>query len=223
MSNGITAWSYSRYSLYKQCPLKFKLTHIDKLPQPKSPALERGIAIHQEAEDYLNGKHRAVPESLKKLAKPLKQIRDEQYAAEDAWGLTKDWEETGFFAQDVWLRLKIDAYGMPRPNVFKMIDFKTGKMRSGYIEQLELYAVCAFSIYDIHTVETELWYVDNGKIIDSSENPGATFHVEDYEKLCKRWGYKTKPMFNDKTFSPTPNQFCGWCHWRKENGGPCKC
>ena len=50
MGNGVTAWSYSRYADYTQCPLKFKLKHIQRLPTKGSPAMDRGSAIHKEGE-----------------------------------------------------------------------------------------------------------------------------------------------------------------------------
>lgn len=66
----LTSWSFSRYSDYKQCPLKCKLKHIDKISEPPNPAMARGAAIHNLAEDYIKGK---VP----KLAPELVLFKDE--------------------------------------------------------------------------------------------------------------------------------------------------
>lgn len=38
--------SYSKYSTYKQCPYKYKLQYIDKLPTDPAPALFFGSTIH---------------------------------------------------------------------------------------------------------------------------------------------------------------------------------
>jgi len=51
----LKAWSYSKFSCYKTCPFQFKCKYIDKLKEPPAPPLVRGIAIHQECEDFLNG------------------------------------------------------------------------------------------------------------------------------------------------------------------------
>jgi len=47
-------YSYSKIGTFQQCPLKYKLQYVDKLPvdQAPSPAIERGLAAHKFAEDY---------------------------------------------------------------------------------------------------------------------------------------------------------------------------
>ena len=64
IGNGVTAWSISRLNTYTQCPFKFKLTAIDRIKEPQSPAMARGAAIHKEAENYLKGTDIAVPQNL---------------------------------------------------------------------------------------------------------------------------------------------------------------
>ena len=44
-------WSYSRLTTWEQCPLKAKLKYIDGLKEPGSPAMDRGTAIHKDAEE----------------------------------------------------------------------------------------------------------------------------------------------------------------------------
>ena len=217
----LTSWSYSKYSCYKNCPLQFKCRYIDKLPEPKAPALERGIAIHQECEDFLNDKGDITP-NMEKLGKEITGLRDRGYIAEEAWGLTEDWAEIDFFSKEAWCRMKIDVHGSDKKRELTIIDFKTGKIRGGYLSQLELYSVAAFSIFNnIDVVHAELWYLDHGKIIDEKSDPKSVFHIKDYETLVKRWNRRIKPMMNDTEFRPTPNQFCNWCNFSKKKGGPC--
>ena len=47
----LKSWSFSRYSTYKQCPLKAKFSLIDKIAEPKNQAMERGAQIHELAGD----------------------------------------------------------------------------------------------------------------------------------------------------------------------------
>ena len=35
------------------------------------------------------------------------------------------------------------------------------------------------------------------------------------------WEQNVKPMFKDEIFAPLPSYMCRWCHFRKDNGGPC--
>lgn len=218
MSNSLTSWSYSKYSCYKLCPFQFKCKYIEKLPQGPAPALERGIAIHQEAEDFLNGELVAVPESCSKMEDEFNIIRDKGYEAEAEWAFDQDWNPVPFRSKDAFLRMKIDAHGFPDLNTLKTIDFKTGKMRNNYKEQVDLYTTAGFTIFDIEHAISELWYLDQGEI-----TPEKVYHVDDYDKMVRRWERKIAPMFNDTTFAPNPNFLCkNYCDFASHKGGQCK-
>jgi len=220
----IKAWSYSRYSCYKQCPFLFKCKYVDKLPEPTNPAMQRGNEVHKEAENYLKHNIKAVPPSLKKLEIDFKKLRKKGAVAEEQWGITREWTETGYFSSDVWLRLKVDSCNAVNKNTLNIIDFKTGKIRDGYEEQLELYATVTFSIFEVDTITTELWYVDHGVILGRSkeEQDIFKFTLGDHEKLIKLWEGRVRAMLNDTRYTPTPNYACQWCHFSKAKGGPCK-
>lgn len=49
------SWSYSRYQVYVQCPLKAKLKFLLKLKEPPADALMRGNIIHKQAELFIKG------------------------------------------------------------------------------------------------------------------------------------------------------------------------
>ena len=55
MSNPGVPWSYSKLSLYKKCPHAFKLRYIDKVRTPTGAAAERGIKMHEDIENYIQG------------------------------------------------------------------------------------------------------------------------------------------------------------------------
>ena len=92
---GITAWSFSRLTAYENCPLKFKLTTIDKLKEPASPAMDRGKEIHLQGELYLKGTTAGVPESFKLLAVEMEDARVHAAESELEVTFTKDWTITG--------------------------------------------------------------------------------------------------------------------------------
>ena len=60
----LTSWSYSKYSCYKLCPAQFKYKYIERIPQGPAPALERGLEIHDDAEKFMKGKLKKIPESI---------------------------------------------------------------------------------------------------------------------------------------------------------------
>lgn len=216
--NELKAWSYSKYSCYKLCPFQFKCKYIDKIPQGKAPALERGIRIHEEAENFLDGTFADVPESCESLEEEFKIIKKKKYEPEMALAFDEDWNVVDWFDDDAFLRMKIDASGFPDKKTIKLIDFKTGKVRDNYQEQVELYTTAAFTVYDVEESLTELWYLDHGFITDE-----VVYHVDDYEKLLKKWARRITPMFDDTKFLPKPNYLCkNYCDFAKHKGGQCK-
>lgn len=214
----ITAWSYSRWSDYEQCPLKAKLKYIDKIKELGSPAMERGSMIHTLAENFVKGPARAaVPAELKPFAKEFRELRKIKATAEDSWAFTKTWEPTGWFDYNAWCRVKMDVFYM-KGDTLVVIDHKTGKPREGNEDQLSLYAVAGFAHEPTaKRVSAELWYLDAG------ERKPLEYTREQFDQLKYDWVQKVKPMLNDTRFAPCPGNHCRWCYFRKNgpNGGPC--
>jgi len=227
----LTSWSYSRYSLYKQCPLKFYLSVIKKLPEPKGTALQRGVDVHNAVDAYLKGVTAKMPAELATFSVEAKRLRakrkkdPDSMIIEDNWAFTKDWGPSRW---DDWnncyLRVKVDV-AERTGNHIQLTDWKTGKYRpdnhADYVEQLELYQASTLTVFahvpDLR-VTARLLYLDADKI-----HPTETEVTQaDLPRLQKLWSTRVKPMFADKRFAPRPNQFCRFCHFRKDNAGPCK-
>ena len=220
--NGVTAWSISRLNTYTQCPFKFKLTVLDKIREPSSPAMERGAAIHKEAEVYLKDGVVDIPESLALMAEEFTFIKKHEAQSELEVTFAKDWSITGWFEKDAWCRIKIDAMVLA-DGVLRVIDFKTGKYKpddnDAYEDQLELYSLAALTLYpEYKLVSAELWFLDSGDIVGTKH--GAYIQTM-LPALQTKWATKVTPMFMDTIFAERPNKFCNWCHFRKANNGPC--
>ena len=220
----IHAWSFSTYNAYCQCPFKLKCQKLLKLPEPKSKALERGKFVHDGCEQFIK--------SEKGRFTDIENFYDEfvglqeNYAAglvmtEEQWAFDKYWQPVDdWFGRNVWVRIKVDVAEELSDTELLIIDFKTGKINGDYEEQLELYALGAFKMYDgLEKVYTELWFLDHGDVI---EGPEEGYTIDDVPGLQKDWASRSKKLLNDTRFDPTPNEWCGFCHFRKENGGPCK-
>lgn len=236
MSAPVTAWSYSRYADYKMCPLFFKLKHIDRIKPPGSAAMDRGSAIHKEGENYLKAAQRPakVPESYAAFKDQMIQLHGLKPRVELQLGFSEQWQPAtgdkrdpyGWFAKDVWLRIVCDVDVRYDDHTADIIDFKTGRKYDTNEEQVELFS-CAPFMEDpkLTHVTTRLWYLDqtqdNEVIREYSRKALAGFNGN-FEAIKKDWAKKVKPMFNDRRFAPKPNQRCRSCHFRKENGGPCK-
>lgn len=218
-TRGVTAWSISRLNTYEQCPFKFKLTVVEGIKEPGSAAMDRGAEIHKHAELYLKNETKVVPDSCKLLALEFEEIKDLGAKSELEITFTKDWQPCGWFDKEAWLRLKLDALVLDGDTI-RLIDFKTGKNKGGYEDQLEIYALAALVMYpDIKHVAAELWYLDSGEVIGTSH--GAYTH-EMLDELKHKWAERVSPMFHDEIWAARPNKFCNWCFFRKSNNGPCE-
>ncbi len=219
-------WSYSRWSTYNQCPLKFKLMNIDKIKEEKSEALLNGIRVHNLADGFIKGTIKRLPKELKHFAEDFKHLKEQYEAgnvdAEQMLCFDKDWNFVkDKFSKEVWVRIKTDSTFLGDDGDIIIIDFKTGKVKEdGYIEQLELYVLSAFKVYEgIQEVSVELWFLDHDVV--RPKKP-LVFTPKDEKRLQKEWENRIKPMYKDRQFKATPNRYCGWCSYRKSNGGPCK-
>lgn len=230
----LTSWSFSRYDVYQQCPLKAKLKFIDKLKEPQNDAMARGDQVHKLAEDFIKGKLTKLPAELAKFKKLFAQLKkdyktlSQSMVVEDTWAFTKDWDETAWNDwTGCWVRIKLDcaSYDPDDPEWETLIirDWKTGKFRpeqnEKYLEQCDLYALAALLLHPhVKTVKPQLIYLDVGEIYEAAQ----VYTQADVPELKARWAKRVKPMLSDTVFAPRPNQYCPWCTFRAEAGGPCK-
>lgn len=232
--NKVTSWSFSRYSLYRQCPAKFKYKVLDRLPEPSSPALDRGAAIHTQAEHYLKGATRRLPAELKLFSDTFKDLRkrvkqdDASVVVEDTWAFTQAWEPTRWDDwTNCWLRIKLDCAHVEADDTLVVSDWKTGKaprqdLKQEYLEQLELYALGALLTFkSITEVRPRLVYLDSGTVYPDPRMP-VVYVPADVPALQRTWLKRVKPLFSDKIFAPKPNDKCCWCAYSRSKGGPCK-
>lgn len=233
----LKSWSFSRYSDYKKCPLKAKLKHLDRIPEPGSEAMDRGTAIHKLAEDFIKGKLKKLPAELAKFKDTFLDLRDQykkrrhSMVVEDTWAFTKDWDQTKWDDWvGCWVRIKMDCGRMLSPTTMRVIDWKTGKFREEakeeYLEQLELYALSALLLHpQIESVTPSLAYLDIG-FTYPPKNQEKAYTRADLPKLKAAWDKRTRKMLLDESFVPRPNDTCRWCHFRAANkdngGGQCK-
>ncbi len=240
----ITSWSYSRWAVYAECPLKAKYKFIDKLPEPGSPAMERGNVIHKIAEQFVKGetKTAAVPEPLKPFADLFKQLRKEakkepdRFNVESTWAFRSDWSETTWNDWNgCWLRVKIDAarFSFEEKDciTIDVYDWKTGKFSPQYnvhqyMMQQHLYGTSALQRYagryKYVIVRPHLVFLDAGVEYTGGEGDPIVYTDEQKKPMVKEWTNRVKPMLNDSTFKATPGNACRFCHFKKSNGGPCK-
>ena len=214
----ITAWSFSRLKDYEQCPAKAKYKHVDKLDTgPAGPALQRGSAIHKDAERYLKGEVKDLPESLQYLKAEYASLRKRKAISEGQWALSVNMQPTDWFGPQAWLRVVVDAC-VPNSKSVLIADLKTGKSYPDHEDQLSLYAWAGFATFqNAKKIQTELLYSDLGEVAS------AEYVDKDVPELDKYWRHRSAGILSDYQFKPTPSaRACKWCDFHQEKGAPCK-
>lgn len=220
----IKAWSFSVLQQYNECPAKVKFSKIDKIAEPKAPALERGTLLHSLCETFLT-EGSPVPSELSKIEKQLIELRSLKAIPEAEFAFRSDWSPCSWFDKDCWLRVKADAIVPPLADgngEARIADFKSGRLRedhSEYDNQLELYALAAFLMYPLaQIVHTELIFIDVGVTLESDR----PFTRDMLPALKAKWEAAAKPLLMDETFAPRPSaQACKWCFYAKAKNGNC--
>lgn len=215
----VTSWSYSAFELWAKCPAAYKYAKLDKLPDPPSKALLDGRVAHKEIEDYLRGEPAIPAKGWKHFKWLLEELRDApKVLIEQKWAFNRDWREAAWFRdKTTWLRSVVDAGVIYDDNVVEIIDWKTGKQYATNEDQVELFALTAMVRYPMApTVLTRLAYLDSGAQVPNE------FNAKDRDKLKAKWEAKVRPLFQETTWAPKPNDKCGWCNFSRSKGGPCK-
>lgn len=217
----ISVWSYSRLSDFETCPAYAFYAHSVESRyrdlRTFGPSATRGTKIHGQGEEFLQGKRKSVPSGFYYFKKDLRDLKKRKAIAEERWALTSEWAATTWSADDVWLRLAIDARVEESPETQEVIDFKTGRIYEGHADQLELYALPVFKRFpSVETVRVAAWYLDLGEIHD-----GEIARTEE-RALTKHWTKRAEKMLTATEFNPTPCWKCKFCDFAKSKGGPCE-
>lgn len=210
-------WGYSKLETFEKCPAKFKYQFIDKLPQPGSPAMERGQKMHESIESYLNGWIQALIPECATFQEPIDALRQENFQAEQAIGIDKLWNKLpDWFHADTWLRAKADAMYI-KDDTLTVIDFKSGKYRIPSTDQVELYAIVGGVLYpEAKVVRAEYWYLDTGATYSRD------YTQAELKALRAKFEKRVAPMYVNTNWTPAPSMECRWCSFSKTKSGPCK-
>lgn len=220
-------WSFSKLSVYENCAYRFKLQHIDKLPEPPRPPdnpLERGNREHERYERFIKGDSGALDSAEARAVnafKPGLERLQELYAegvayAEDNWFFDKDWNVCE--RKDVWLWSKLDFLVIDEDESHAIVgDFKTGKSMYKaveHIQQMQLYgAVTALKHPEIDRITVELWYVDEGHIKPTE------WTREQALSFVGRFDARAARMYSDRFYRPNPNKItCAYCPYGPKRG-----
>ena len=228
----IKSWSYSRLTVFEQCPYHAYLKFIKKIPEPERPlpkgktehANDRGSRIHDGAEHYVRGTGE-FPKELSKFRPEFDKLKvlfeQGKVVLEGDWGLTKGWGPTGWMEPDTWGRVKLDALAFLTPEHAAVIDYKTGQRFGNEIkhaEQGQLYQLSSFLRYpELEQITVELWYTDKDDMAQ------MTFTRRQGLRFFNGFNRRAIAMTTAKKFPARPNMFaCKWCPYSPQRSGDCK-
>lgn len=226
----ITTVSFSRLKDYEKCPWmlwlkageKSDMSHVD------TTAMDRGTLIHSEAENFVIGKG-DFTKNLAKFAKYFEDVKAEYDAGdvlvEEDWGFDADWQVTGWWDDDVRIRMKLDNFRITarddegEPIAGIPTDYKTGKKFGNEIthtQQGQLYSIGAFMrMPKLEFVSVDFIYLDHGV-----KSRPKTYTREQAMKFLPSWNSRFQKILDDREFRPKPNKInCKWCPFRPESSG----
>lgn len=239
----IRSCSFSRLSVYGDCPLHAKKKFLDKIPELERPpnpkptyhpetgeiehANTRGSRIHEAADDYINKKvDKLIPELHKfktefvsvrliKSATPDLVETEQTWAFDSAWkSVNPDYKVNPY----PYLRVIIDLLiftNQDRTHA-RVIDFKSGKRRNNEIKhasQTQMYGTAAFKRFPQLETITCELWYP-----DVEREPVKT---EFTRAQCLRfesfWDKKMKIMTSDTEFKAKPHiRTCMFCPYGKK-------
>jgi RecB family exonuclease len=221
-------WSNSRLNDFEKCKKYFKIKHIDKVPEPPRPLKpgqteqpnERGTRVHTAGELFVKGGVELVPE-LHSYAEEFPRLR-ELYAQgkvslEGEWAFDDAWRPVGYWSDDVWVRVKLDALVWLNERTVLAIDYKTGKKYGNefkHAEQMALYQLAVFLKYpEVETVHVELWYVDQDDLTRQ------VYSRRQGERYIKPYTVRGMAVTTCTDFPPAANQHaCRFCYYGQKKG-----
>ena len=221
----IPAWSYSALKTYETCAYRSYISKVKRIQEDYGPAAARGSDIHQQAEDYVRGDLKELPDTLKKFQSQFEDMREDFINAtvelEGEWGFTIDWEPCGWMEKGVWARVKLDAYVQETDTSARVIDYKTGKQLGNEIahsQQALIYAISTFFMFpDLEILNTELWYLDHGTTMEQ------TYTRDEAMLFMPKLHERAITMTTATKFPPNPSTYnCRWCSFGKGQEPHCE-
>ncbi len=213
--------SWSSIVEFNNCAWRWYLSKIEKsIPFEQTEELREG-----------NIRHKALEEAVRDGAPlPFKYQQDKPMVdaiiasqgiklVEWQWGLDRNWNLTGFFANDVWIRGKIDIAIVGTKHAFNG-DYKTGKVKEddGFFGQLDMFTIPMFVRYPhLETVKSAYLWLGNDKtskpkIIKSEELPSLKEHASHrifrIEDAVKRGVFSKTPSGLCRKHCPVPRARC---------------
>jgi CRISPR/Cas system-associated exonuclease Cas4 (RecB family) len=113
-------------------------------------------------------------------------------------------------SKDIFLKGIIDHIGQTEPGSIDLVDWKSGKTKSGSLEQLRLYSIWAFEAFkNIDRIRLSLFYLeDDDEKTETVTRDGCSEIREQFLDTVNR-------IESDKEFEKKRNKRCEYCDFFK--------
>lgn len=225
-------YSFSRISTFKSCPMKFKLSYIDKISAPSNQTLKKGSYIHHCLELYPDKptKFYNIPEeylpSINEIIYNFKNSElgkrilepDVTIGKELDFGLDESLEPCSFYYKRALIRGSIDRLNYNKDtNTLEVYDYKSGKYkdpRFQTFEQTQLYAIWLFrtaAFNHVDKVRCSYVYIEHG-----IENE-LVMERKYLKQYVKEYIESIKEIEDSEEYPKNISKLCDYCFY-KESG-----
>jgi hypothetical protein len=224
------AWSFSRLIDFEKCARWAHKLYVEKQEKPATldtKAADRGHVVHKGAEDYILGATDEIIDDLKKVKDDLVRLRELNTTGivevEQEWAFDLNWQQTDWFAEETWARIKLDVFVKHPDAPWEVIDWKTGKRFFNEVKHAQqglLYAIAAFLRYpEMEKVRIRFIYTDEGK-----ESPHRVYERATIMRMFPTWDDRARKFTFATEWPAKPNAMnCRFCPWSPNNGGDNSC
>lgn len=219
--NQVKAWSISVLYWYELCPARYYWEKIKKLPTKPKDYFAKGNRIHKSVETYVKSRGGTVLDKdvkhNKTIIKECAEFEGAPVMIEQEWGFGAQWQPVGWFDKDVRFRCKLDWLVDYGDSTAEGVDWKSGKPRDSYADEMEVFAMATFHrLPHIKSMEMRLVYVE------SPHQFITAYHRRNLELMTAKWEMRANHLFNETRWLPRPNDRCRGCDFARSEGGPCR-
>lgn len=207
------SWSYSNLKDFKNCPLSYAHNRFYcTTPWTATEANVWGNRVHRAAELFIKGRNPNDDEALSPVEPYITQMFRAGYqpTAELEITLNDRMQSTGWFADDAWLRVKIDVIILLDKTKVMFYDWKTGGTIREDEDQFKVYAA-AYSVINPRIIDFDgkfIWTahktITGVKSLTKSDIPGVWAEFMPWvERMSNAW--------DTENFPAKPSGLCPWC------------
>lgn len=202
------ALSPSAIQSFEQCPKAWYETKIlKKYPFVVTEAITYGNVTHEKLEHYTNFQT-PLPEHLEYVAPVIDALREGGFTlvAELEVAITREWDKTGYWDKNVFLRGKVDLVAINNKQAI-VLDWKTGKRKPDPF-QLNIYGAILFHLFGLERVDVGFAW------LKTKESDTYTITAENFPAIVTDIMERTDKMkdhYERQDFPARTTPLCCWC------------